>query len=82
MIHRPNADGKRRLPSASRDAARGLGETVAEGRTLRDPGIFTAANSDACDADVIAWLKKRDKGYQTRVNSILRQTMLADAKRA
>src|ERR1700735_4553168 len=30
------------------------------------------------DADVIAWLKKRGKGYQTRVNSILRQTMLAD----
>jgi uncharacterized protein (DUF4415 family) len=34
------------------------------------------------DADVIAWLKKRGKGYQTRVNSILRQTMLADTKRA
>jgi uncharacterized protein (DUF4415 family) len=33
------------------------------------------------DADVIAWLKKRGKGYQTRVNSILRQTMLADTKR-
>ncbi len=34
------------------------------------------------DADVIAWLKKRGKGYQTRVNSILRQTMLSDTKRA
>ncbi|MGA7081249.1 MAG: BrnA antitoxin family protein [Terriglobales bacterium] len=34
------------------------------------------------DADVVAWLKKRGKGYQTRVNSILRQTMLADTKRA
>ncbi len=33
------------------------------------------------DADVVAWLKKRGKGYQTRVNSILRQTMLADIKR-
>jgi uncharacterized protein (DUF4415 family) len=33
------------------------------------------------DADVVAWLKKRGKGYQTRVNSILRQTMLADMKR-
>src|SRR5713101_4380040 len=32
-------------------------------------------------ADVIAWLKKRGKGYQTRVNSILRQTMLTDIKR-
>jgi uncharacterized protein (DUF4415 family) len=34
------------------------------------------------DADVIAWLKKRGKGYQTRVNRILRQQMLADIKRA
>lgn len=34
------------------------------------------------DADVIAWLKKRGKGYQTRVNRILRQHMLADIKRA
>jgi uncharacterized protein (DUF4415 family) len=34
------------------------------------------------DADVVAWLKQRGKGYQTRVNSILRQQMLADIKRA
>jgi uncharacterized protein (DUF4415 family) len=33
------------------------------------------------DADVVAWLKKRGKGYQTRANSILRQSMLADTKR-
>jgi len=34
------------------------------------------------DADVVAWLKKRGKGYQTRANSILRQSMLADTRRA
>ncbi len=34
------------------------------------------------DADVIAWLKKPGKGYQTRVNSILRQRMLAELNRA
>src|SRR6202163_2451481 len=34
------------------------------------------------DADVVAWLKKRGRGYQTRVNSILRQTMLTDIKRS
>lgn len=33
------------------------------------------------DADVIAWLKKRGKGYQTRANLILRQHMLAETKR-
>jgi len=34
------------------------------------------------DADVVAWLKKRGKGYQTRANSILRQRMLDETKRA
>ena len=33
------------------------------------------------DADVVAWLKKRGKGYQTRANRILREQMLADSKR-
>ena len=30
------------------------------------------------DADVVAWLKKPGKGYQTRANHLLRQRMLAD----
>lgn len=34
------------------------------------------------DADVISWLKKFGKGYQTRANSILRQRMLSDLRRA
>ena len=34
------------------------------------------------DADVVAWLKKRGKGYQTRANNILRQRMLDESKRA
>lgn len=32
------------------------------------------------DADVLAWLKADGKGYQTRLNRILRQTMLAQTK--
>ncbi|MDA8347339.1 MAG: BrnA antitoxin family protein [Pseudomonadota bacterium] len=28
------------------------------------------------DADVLAWLKSQGKGYQTRINSILRNAML------
>jgi uncharacterized protein (DUF4415 family) len=31
------------------------------------------------DADVIAWLRKEGKGYQTRLNSILRATMLQES---
>jgi len=28
------------------------------------------------DADIVAWLKQQGRGYQTRMNAILRQTML------
>lgn len=30
------------------------------------------------DADVMAWLKRPGKGYQTRLNAILREAMLRD----
>jgi uncharacterized protein (DUF4415 family) len=30
------------------------------------------------DADVLAWLKKDGEGYQTRVNQMLREKMLAE----
>lgn len=33
------------------------------------------------DADVLAWLKSQGKGYQARMNAILRREMLAAAKR-
>ena len=32
------------------------------------------------DADVVAWLKSDGKGYQTRLNSILRRVMVSTAK--
>jgi len=32
------------------------------------------------DADVLAWLKSQGKGYQTRLNAILRQAMLKELK--
>lgn len=34
------------------------------------------------DADVLAWLKSQGKGYQTRLNAILRQAMLEDLHKA
>jgi uncharacterized protein (DUF4415 family) len=33
------------------------------------------------DADVLAWLKSEGKGYQTRINAILRREMLASVRR-
>ncbi|MDE2516442.1 MAG: BrnA antitoxin family protein [Rhodospirillales bacterium] len=32
------------------------------------------------DADVLAWLKAQGKGYQSRINAILRREMLASLK--
>lgn len=32
------------------------------------------------DADVLAWLKAQGKGYQTRMNKILREAMLLEQK--
>ena len=32
------------------------------------------------DSDVLIWLKAQGKGYQTRINSILRKAMLEDLK--
>jgi uncharacterized protein (DUF4415 family) len=34
------------------------------------------------DTDVLAWLKAQGKGYQTRMNAILREAMLEDLKKA
>jgi uncharacterized protein (DUF4415 family) len=33
------------------------------------------------DSDVLAWLRSKGKGYQTRINAILRQAMLNDLKK-
>ena len=33
------------------------------------------------DSDVLAWLKTDGKGYQTRLNSILRDAMLKEVRK-
>ena len=57
-------------PSAWKDAVRGrFYRPVKQAVSLR------------LDADVVAWLKKPGKGYQTRVNHILRERMLAEVRK-
>ena len=34
------------------------------------------------DADVVAWLRQQGKGYQTRLNQVLRHAMLEDIKKS
>lgn len=33
------------------------------------------------DSDVLVWLKSKGKGYQTRINAILREAMLREIKK-
>jgi uncharacterized protein (DUF4415 family) len=34
------------------------------------------------DADVVAWLRRQGKGYQTRLNQMLREAMLENLKKS
>jgi uncharacterized protein (DUF4415 family) len=34
------------------------------------------------DADVLAWLKRQGRGYQTRINKLLREAMEGKRRRA
>lgn len=34
------------------------------------------------DSDVLAWLRQQGKGYQTRLNTVLRKAMLEDMKKS
>jgi uncharacterized protein (DUF4415 family) len=34
------------------------------------------------DTDVIAWLRRQGKGYQTRLNAVLRGAMMKDLKKS
>jgi uncharacterized protein (DUF4415 family) len=34
------------------------------------------------DADVVAWLRRQKRGYQTRLNQVLRKAMLDDIKKS
>jgi len=34
------------------------------------------------DADVVAWLRRQGRGYQTRLNNVLRKAMLDDLRKS
>ena len=53
-------------------------------RAVRNP-LYRPTKTHATvrlDSDVLAWLKSQGKGYQTRLNAILRQAMLDALKKA
>jgi len=57
-------------PGAWKSAARGLFyRPVKQAVSLR------------LDSDIVAWLKKQGKGYQTRANRILRERMLTETRK-
>ena len=54
-------------------------------RAKRRPESFRSSGEAALtirlDADVVAWLRRRGKGCQTRLSQMLRQAMLQDIKK-
>jgi uncharacterized protein (DUF4415 family) len=40
-----------------------------------------ASTTVRIDSDVLAWLRAQGKGYQSRINAILRREMLSSLKR-
>ena len=63
------------LPERCHPAERSEGSQLI--RTLTRPRIQIALFL-RLGADVIAWLRKQGRGYQTRANSLLRSAMLRD----
>lgn len=56
----------------------------ANARPLRDRHLYRPTKTSTTvrvDSDVLAWLKSSGKGYQTRLNAILRQAMLKELKK-
>lgn len=53
-------------------------ENAVQGRFYKPTKTATTVR---VDSDVLAWLKGQGKGYQTRLNAILRRAMLADLER-
>lgn len=57
--------------------AEGFWEKAERGRFYKPVKTSTTVR---IDADVLAWLKAQGRGYQTRINAILRREMLASLK--
>ncbi len=56
--------------------------TVEQGRAGAVLSAAQATNHTRVDADVLNWLKSQGKGYQSRINAILRREMLTSVKTA
>jgi len=63
----------------SADAVRLDGRSLAEAMDLYR--ARKTAITARIDRDVLAWLKSQGRGYQTRINAILREAMLRDTNR-
>ncbi|OTA18722.1 toxin-antitoxin system antitoxin component [Xenorhabdus beddingii] len=53
-------------------------KNAAQGKFYRPVKTQTSVR---IDADVLAWLKESGRGYQTRLNAILREAMMRDLHR-
>jgi hypothetical protein len=52
--------------------------SVKHSLVLDAPFALSIQDRVEVDADVLAWLKSKEKGYQTRINAIVREAMLRE----
>jgi len=69
-VKRTRAPEKVRRPRYLPDELAGMYRPVKKPVTLR------------LDADILEWFQRDGKGYQTRINQVLRQVMIAQRKRS
>ena len=80
IARRRTAGGKIARLKASADEAKGSHDLIAEIAELYKP--IKKPVTLRLDADVLAWLKKQGRGYQTRINQALRKLMMEERKRS
>jgi uncharacterized protein (DUF4415 family) len=91
MKRKLSAKGRRRAAVKSAVARKGSTESLEIppldddfwAKAVRNPYFRPLKQSTTVriDADVLAWLRAQGKGYQTRINRILRAAMLHGAKK-
>ena len=78
QIARRRTAGRKFARLKAVDEAKGAHDLIAEIAELYKP--IKKPVTLRLDADVLAWLKKQGRGYQTRINRALRKVMMQERK--
>jgi uncharacterized protein (DUF4415 family) len=74
---------RRRVPKKISRIKAEAGEAKRQLAPLPEPEYYKPIKKPVTlrlDADILAWFRRRDRGYQTRINQALRKLMLEERK--